>query len=185
MNKTTKGALAATTAGVLLLGGAGSLAFWSDSITIGGSTISSGHISLDDTTSGLCAEADWIVDDAEAPVSAVFDPSDGALVPGDSITKTCTFDINAVGDHLRATLEATGGEEEAPAAGTDLASFVETTAEFTVDGATALEITDDNDGDELEAKITLTFPEGTEDNDSQDASLDLSAYTVSLTQVHD
>ena len=53
MKKSTKGALAATTAGVLLLGGAGSLAFWSDSI--GGSTISSGHISLDDTTAGDCA----------------------------------------------------------------------------------------------------------------------------------
>ena len=184
MKKTTKGALAATTAGVLLLGGAGSLAFWSDSLTIGGSTISSGHISLDDTTDGLCAEADWILNDAEAPVDAVFDPSADALVPGDSITKTCTFDINAVGDHLRATLAATGGEDAAPAAGTDLAPFVEATAAFTVDDLTTLEITDDNDGDEVEAKITLTFPYGTDDNDSQDASLDLSAYTVSLTQVH-
>ena len=46
-------------------------------------------------------------------------------------------------------------------------------------------ITEDNDGDELEATITLSFPYGvTSDNLSQDDSLDLSDYTVALTQVH-
>ena len=185
MNKTTKGALAATTAGVLLLGGAGSLAFWSDSLTIGGSTISSGHISLDDTTVGDCADADWLLDGDEATADAVFDPATSRLVPGDSITKTCTFDINAVGDHLRATLAATGGAEQAPVAGGDLRPAVNTTAEFTVDDLTVSTITEDNNTDELEAKITLEFPYGVEANASQDDSLDLSAYTVSLTQVHD
>ena len=185
MNKSTKGALAATTAGVLLLGGAGSLAFWSDSITIGGSTISSGHISLDDTTVGDCAGADWILDNGETTAGAVFDPATSTLVPGDSITKTCTFDVTARGDHLRATLAATGGAESAPATGNDLSPKVTTTAAFTVAGASATTITEGNNGDELEAKITLSFPYGaTSDNPSQDGSLDLSAYTVALTQVH-
>ena len=185
MKKSTKGALAATTAGVLLLGGAGSLAFWSGSITIGGSTISSGHISLDDTTAGDCAGADWILDNGEATAGAVFDPATSTLVPGDSITKTCTFDVTAAGDHLRATLAATGGEDSAPAAGGDLAPDVDTTAVFTVGGVPATSITGDNDGDELEAKITLSFPYGAAtDNPSQDDSLDLSAYTVALTQGH-
>jgi len=185
MNKSTKGALAATTAGVLLLGGAGSLAFWSDSVTIGGSTISSGHISLDDTTAGDCAGADWVLDDGEATAGAVFDPASSTLVPGDSITKTCTFDVTAVGDHLRATLAATGGGLTLLAAGDDLSPDVTTTAVFTVGGATATTITEDNDGDELEATITLSFPYGvTSDNLSQDDSLDLSDFTVALTQVH-
>ena len=185
MNKSTKGALAATTAGVLLLGGAGSLAFWSDSLTIGGSTISSGHISLDDTTAGDCANAAWILDSGEAVAGAVFDPATSTLVPGDSISKTCTFDVTASGDHLRATLGATGGEEAAPATGEDLSPDVTTTAVFTVAGATATSITEGNDGDELEAKITLSFPYGVvSDNLSQDDSLDLSDYTVALTQVH-
>ena len=185
MKKSTKGALAATTAGVLLLGGAGSLAFWSDSITIGGSTISSGHISLDDTTAGDCAGADWVLDNGEATAGAVFDPATSTLVPGDSITKTCTFDVTARGDHLGANLAATGGAESAPATGGDLAPDVDTTAVFTVDGATATSITEGNNGDELEATITLSFPYGlTTDNQSQDDSLDLSAYTVALTQVH-
>ena len=52
-------------------------------------------------------------------------------------------------------------------------------------GASATTITEGNNGDELEAKITLSFPYGiTTDNQSQDDSLDLSAYTVALTQVH-
>ncbi len=39
MNKTTKGALAASAAAVLLLGGAGSLAYWSDAETIQGGDV--------------------------------------------------------------------------------------------------------------------------------------------------
>ncbi len=58
----------------------------------------------------------------------MFDPATSTLVPGDSITKTCTFDVTAVGDHLRATLAATGGAESAPAAGGDLGLDVDTTA---------------------------------------------------------
>ena len=185
MDKSTKGALAATTAAVLLLGGAGSLAFWSDSLTIGGSTISSGHLSLDDTTAGDCAGADWILDNGETTAGAVFDPATSTLVPGDKITKTCTFDVTASGDHLRATFAPTGGTEAAPATGSDLGPSVTTTAAFTVAGSPATSITEGNDGDELEAKITLSFPYGaTKDNLSQDGSLDLSDYTVALTQVH-
>ena len=52
-----------------------------------------------------------MLDDGEATAGAVFDPASSTLVPGDSITKTCTFDVTAAGDHLRATLAATGGEE--------------------------------------------------------------------------
>ncbi|MET1060116.1 MAG: alternate-type signal peptide domain-containing protein [Nocardioides sp.] len=185
MNKSTKGALAATTAGVLLLGGAGSLAFWSDSVTIGGSTISSGHIKLEDTTTGGCATAKWRLDGGEVASGAIFDPASSTLVPGDRITKTCTFNINAVGDHLRATLTATGGQEVAPATGDDLGPDVTTTAAFTVNNATATSITEGNNGQVLEATIALQFPYGiASDNLSQDDTLDLSAYTVALTQVH-
>ena len=46
MNKSTKGALAASSAAVLLLGGAGSLAFWSDSQDVGSANITSGELDL-------------------------------------------------------------------------------------------------------------------------------------------
>ena len=41
MNRTTKGAIAAGAAAVLLLGGAGSLAYWSDCQDAAGGTINS------------------------------------------------------------------------------------------------------------------------------------------------
>ncbi|MBD8870918.1 alternate-type signal peptide domain-containing protein [Nocardioides donggukensis] len=180
MRNSTKGAVAAATAGVLLLGGAGSLAYWSDAVTIGGSTISSGQMSLDDTTGDAdsCAAADWILDGDEATADAVFGTG-STLVPGDVITKECTFDVNAVGDHLRATLATTGGASTG-----DLAAKVTTAASFTIGDATITEITEGNDGEELKATITVTFPYGAEDNTSQDLALELSDYTVSLTQVH-
>jgi alternate signal-mediated exported protein len=176
MKKSTKGAVAAAAAGVLLLGGAGSLAFWSDAVTVGGDTISSGHLSLDDTTGTTddCADADWLLDGG-----SVFDTASGLLVPGDTLTKICTFDVSALGEHLSANLAATGGTSTG-----GLASQVSTAAAFTVAGATASSIDESNDGDEVSAKITLTFNGVTATNVSQDESLVLSAYTVTATQAH-
>lgn len=181
MKKSTKGAVAAAAAGVLLLGGAGSLAFWSDSLTVGGDTISSGHLSLDDTTgvSDICADAPWILDAAET--GSAFDPTTDKLVPGDVLTKDCTFEVNAVGNHLKANLDVTGGEVDALSTLTPVTSV----ASFTVAGATSTSITEANDGEEVKATVELTFPLGLAiDNTSQDKSLDLSSYTVTATQDH-
>jgi len=174
MKKSTKGAVAAAAAGVLLLGGAGSLAFWSDSLTVGGGTISSGHLALDDTTgaTGTCSDADWLLDGG-----TVFDTTDGRLVPGDTLTKNCTFDVNATGEHLTADLAATGGTA------TGLAQ-VSTDVDFTVAGSPASSIDVTNDGDEVSATITLTFTGSTATNVSQDDSVVLTDYTVTATQVH-
>lgn len=189
MKKSTKGAVAAAAAGVLLIGGVGSLAFWSDSITIGSDTINSGHLSLDDTNLGVdpdpavttddgCAKVKWTLDSDEP--DSEFDPLTDEIVPGDVLTKVCTFDVSAVGNHLKADLSATGGA----VSGADLAPPVTSNAVFTVAGGALTSITEDNDEDELKATITLTFPYGVENNDSQDKSLNLTAYTVTATQVH-
>ena len=181
MKKSTKGAVAAAAAGVLLLGGAGSLAFWSDSLTVGGDTISSGHLSLDDTTgaSDICADSVWTLDAAET--GSAFDPTTDELVPGDVLTKECTFDVSAVGNHLGANLDVAGGEIDPASTLTP----VTVDASFTVGGATATSITESNDGDEVKATLELTFPSGLAiDNSSQDKSLDLSSYTVTATQAH-
>jgi alternate signal-mediated exported protein len=187
MKNTTKGALAATAATALLLGGAGSLAYWSDSVTIGGGTITAGHISLDDTTGAGddCSTASWTLDNGEVVAGAVFTPGpasdagESRLVPGDVITKVCTFNVNALGEHLRATLGTTGGASTG-----DLTAEVTTSAVFTIGGATVTTITEANNNAELKATITLTFNGPAATNASQDDELDLSDYTVSLTQVH-
>lgn len=93
MNKTTKGALAAAAAGVLLLGGAGTLAYWTDTATVIGSDINSGHFKLD---SSDCASATWKLDgETEA-----FDPEADLLIPGDTLTKTCDVTVDLAGAHL-------------------------------------------------------------------------------------
>lgn len=54
MHNNIKAALAATAATVLLLGGAGTLASWNDSETIGGGAIKSGELSLTQEVGQTC-----------------------------------------------------------------------------------------------------------------------------------
>ncbi|MBC7630670.1 alternate-type signal peptide domain-containing protein [Aeromicrobium sp.] len=173
MKKSTKGALAAAAAGTLLLGGAGSLAFWNATATVGGTTVNSGSLTL---SAGSCSQ--FVLDNGEVVAGANLIAS---IVPGDTITKTCTSKIGATGDHLRATLgtNATGG------AGGDLTSHVTVNSSFKVAGASVTEITEGNNGDSLTATIKITFPYGTSvDNSSQGLSLALANYVVTATQVH-
>ena len=179
MNKASKGALAALAAGVLLLGGAGSLAFWTDTAEVAGGAINSGELSLTDTTPGTCADADWVLDDDEIPAGVSFDPATDTLVPGDELTKTCTFTVNADGTHLRADLAAGGGTASGA-----LAPALSVTGAFTVGSATVTSITEADDGEELTAAITLTFDPAA-DNTTQVQTAMLSDYTVTLTQDHD
>jgi len=172
MKKSTKGALAAAAAGTLLLGGAGSLAFWNATATVGSSTVNAGSLTLTDDD---CS--DWILDNGEQVGNVALVDS---IVPGDQLTKTCTYKITATGDHLRATLGASGGTP-----GGALAGVVTVTPSFEVGGSSITEITEDNDGDTLTAKIVLDFPYGTGvDNDTQLDQLTLSDYVVTATQVH-
>lgn len=174
MKKSTKGALAAAAAGTLLLGGAGSLAFWNATATVDGSTVNAGSLNL---VEGEDNCSNWVLDSGEDVEGADLT---GTIVPGDQLTKTCTYTIDATGDHLRATLGATGGDESG-----DLADDVTVTPTFVVDGNTVTEITEANHGDTLTATIVLDFPYGVEDNDSQGESVNLSDYVVTATQVHD
>ena len=52
MKKSTKGALAAGGAAVLLLGGAGSLAYWTASGSVPGGSLTSGSMTLSSVTCG-------------------------------------------------------------------------------------------------------------------------------------
>jgi alternate signal-mediated exported protein len=186
MKKSTKGAIAAVAGATVLLGGVGSLAYWNATATVGGATINSGTMTLTDTTSGTCAATPFTLNANTAAAagasqpSAPFTPSSGTIVPGDTLTKVCTYTINAIGTHLAATIAVTGGG----ASGT-LASSVTAAGTYTVNGAAATTITNANNGQTLQATITLTFPYGTAvDNTSQTKTLSLADYAVTLTQVH-
>ncbi len=184
MNRSTKGAIAAAAAAVLLLGGAGSLAYWTADGEVGGDTITSGSFSL--TQVGVCADADWKLDAGEDVAGATFDPSTDTIVPGDVLTKECDFTLEAVGEHLRATPTVTTAAAITgtinPAAAGDV-TVAGTFSDAAGDPITV--VTEANDTDVLTAKITMTFPLGTTvDNASQSKTAILSNYKVTLEQDH-
>lgn len=180
MNKTTKGSLAAGAAAVLLLGGAGSLAYWTDSATVNAGSVNSGFLTLDD---GVC-DAGWVY----APGSASEGDPVVNFVPGDVVTKDCTFVIGAEGDNLAATpvIPASVTITPSPAA----PSFdADVDATYTLGGVAytgATPITEANDTDALVATLLVTIPYGNDTtintNDTQNITAALADLTVTLTQ---
>ena len=179
MKKLTKGVLAVSAGAALILGGAGTLAAWTDSKTISGGSITSGHLQLaTDATNTGCTV--WKLDSGEsAPVTY----SDGdPLVPGDVLTKTCAFTVRATGNHLRATV------------GISAVNFSGTNGNFggklqtavsgvKINGTPVTEITEQDNGTTMSASVTVTF-DSTAGNTSEDLSTILDSLTLTATQVH-
>jgi len=178
MKKTTKGALAAGSAAVLLMGGAGTLAYWTDSVTAPGASISSGHLKLVDPDCG----SGWVLDGG-----ASFDTQ--LLVPGDSLTQTCTYTLDVAGEHLRevdfavtAPADVTGAQALIDEIGVTTAVELNGVAQ---PSATNVAV---SDGDTVSVQMTITWPYGVEDNDSNvlgGLSATLAGLTVKVTQNHD
>ncbi|WP_193605265.1 alternate-type signal peptide domain-containing protein [Nocardioides dongkuii] len=170
MNKTAKGALAASTAAVLLMGGAGSLAYWTDSVAGGAGTVNAGQLTIDGEA------GTWTHNGAD-----VANPQAVTAVPGDEFVYTGSYTIGATGDDLQATLAVTKG-----AASGGLADAVTVTPSFVLAGTelTADQvISDADDGETLAVAIDVDFAWGAEgDNASQGQTLNLTNYTVTLTQ---
>lgn len=180
MKNSTKGALALAAAGALLLGGAGSLAYWNDSKTVTGGAISSGTLSLTQESGQVCSS--WTLDAAGGPTG--YTPGVTLVVPGDVITKTCDYTVNATGAHLAAdlTMDATS-----ITGSNALASALTAGATYTLDGnavATGEDITSSNDGDVLNAEITVTFNSATSGLTAQGMTAGLNNIVVSLVQTH-
>lgn len=178
MNKTTKGALAASAAAVLLLGGAGSLAYWTDAETITGGDVTAGMLSLD--TPSCDDNWKYAAGKAGAGNNVV------RFVPGDVITKSCTFLVRGAGDNLKATL--TTPSTYSIGAG-DVTANVDAT--YSIAGAAVpATITSANNGDTVTATITVAFPYGTDEsgtpkvnaNNTQGDTAVLDDIAVTLTQ---
>jgi len=182
MKKFSKGALAASAAGALLLGGAGSLAFWTASDTVNGGSFSAG--SLDLTANGC--DADWVY----APGKAGAGDTVNAIVPGDVVTKKCTFTVTGTGDHLSAQVTSPA-TVDVSGPGTDTFTATDATT-YAIDGTNARTLVDGDDitsadnGATLTATFVVTIPFGdttsVNDNDMQLSTATLDALTVSLTQ---
>jgi alternate signal-mediated exported protein len=174
MNKLTKSAIAGAAGIALLLGGAGSLAYWNSAATVGGTTITAGTLT--------------ITSDPGATTTYTSSGDSVALiVPGDSVTVTQPVTISATGDHLKAKLEidelgllgslkdlVTRPLAVTAYAGSSLVGF--SLADMT--GAEAATITS--------VKVDVVFPSTVGDtlgSDGQGGALELGNLKVKLTQI--
>ena len=174
MNRTMKGALSAGVGAVLMLGGAGSLAYWTDTEAITGTPINSGELKLGTPDCGT----GWKLDGNVAFTSQL-------IVPGDVLTKTCTIDLIATGVHVGADL---GISTAAFSASNNLTSQLVPAAAFTVGGTATNHITELNDTgatNEIVATITVTFDGPAATNLSQALTATLNTVSVTATQNHD
>jgi alternate signal-mediated exported protein len=166
MDKSTKGALAAAAAGLLLVGAAGSLAYWNATGSVNGGSIDSGKLALINP-----GPQTWTLNGNPASGSVV-------IVPGDELVFSGSFEIDAAGDNLQADVGVTGGG----GSGT-LASYVTTDVEAAISGTPVTQVTAANDGDTIDVQASIDFPFGSSaDNASQSKTLDLSDIAITLTQ---
>ena len=173
MNKTLKGALAASAAGVLLVGGAGTLAYWTDTGTVDGTDIESGHLAL---TTDTCLG--WKLDGSVLVITDAI-----RIVPGDVLTQVCTYVVDAEGDHIAAAFDVTTP---------NLSSVNVLTDELDVSAAYKIGVLPVAtfpaavaNGDVITATITVTFDGPTATNGSQDLIATLDDITITATQSPD
>lgn len=185
MKKSTKGALAAAAAGTLLLGGAGSLAYWTDSSTVSGTSINSGYLDLGTPVCTGGTLHDWQIDGG-----AAYDPATMRLVPGDTLTKKCTITVNKAGTHFtNADFTVSGGATD----GSDAELFDPTTGELVLTaaysrGATSLGSGPGttagvavSNGDTVTVDLKIAWPYGVEDNSSNSPTAGLNAALSDIT----
>lgn len=182
MNKLTKAAIAGAAGIALLLGGAGSLAYWNSSASLTGATITAGELTITANNDGA-----W--SDADGPITI----ADFRAVPGDVLTYTATFDVTAVGDNLTATVALTGdsivGVVEVPAApeNAQLASLLTKSTVVKVGGVETNVVNASAGTQTVAVSVEITWPIGTDltgDNEAMNGVVDLSGMTITLTQDH-
>ncbi|MCW2750343.1 MAG: alternate-type signal peptide protein [Aeromicrobium sp.] len=177
MNKSLKGAAAAGAAAVLLLGGAGSLAYWNATQDAGSADILSGNITLSapdcSTASG---SHDWQLDNGD-----VYSPGTTKIVPGDSISKICDMTLVLTGEHIGAdlTFDTAGLTPD----GTTLAAELDPSVDFTVDGGAYAPITDPGTH-VIRATVTVDFNGTSATDGSMDGDVNLDAINVLADQTH-
>ncbi|MCW2797319.1 alternate-type signal peptide domain-containing protein [Nocardioides sp.] len=170
MQKSIKGALAAGVGGVLLLGGAGTLAYWTDTGTVSGSDITAGHLRL---VSPSCAG--WKMDGGAAFTTQL-------VVPGDVLTQVCTYEVDAAGEHITASFDVSTPTWDATNA---LTSQLALSATYKIGAATPSSFPAAVvDGDIITATVTATFTGGTATNASEDLAATLEDITITATQGH-
>ncbi|WP_369373560.1 alternate-type signal peptide domain-containing protein [Promicromonospora sp. Populi] len=173
MERLTKAALATGGAAVLLLGGAGTLAFWTDEGLATGTDLTAGTLTMTDGTCG-----DWTLDGGDAITEGI--------VPGDTVTADCALTLGGTGDHLALgdiTVSAPTWAEVNALTGVlevDVESATLDAVELTLPLTEPVAVEAASD---LVVTIAATFPEDS-GNDTQALTASLEDVTVQVTQAH-
>jgi len=184
MNKIAKGAIAGGLGVALLLGGAGTLAYWTGSASVGtASTITAGNLAVTSTGTGTWTKTN------NGTTTTINDIASFKIVPGDKLTYSRSVTITAVGDNLKATASlgtaaitaATTGDATANAA---LATALGASAVVQIDGAATATITPASASSHT-VTATIDWPFGTDGtgNTAKTGAVDLSGFNVTVTQV--
>lgn len=175
MNRNAKGALAAGAAVVVLLGGAGSYALWSDSASNTPGNVTSGELKL--TASGTAAWKDVSADGIVG--GTTVNPITDLLVPKDTWEYTSTYTAVATGKNMNAQVTVNPGTGGTPPTGVTI------TPAASVDGTaptgSVVTITPGTPHTVV-VKVTVAFADVT-GTTSQNAAVNVSNMSVSLNQV--
>ncbi|MGE3191926.1 MAG: alternate-type signal peptide domain-containing protein [Microbacteriaceae bacterium] len=206
MNKLVKGAIAGAAGIVLLMGGAGSLAYWNDTAQAGpasgSNSITAGTLTITAQNAGTWTKGMYNNAGTQtvAP-AAVANLSNVRIVPGNRLVYTQVFNVVGTGDDLFFTIGSTNGAvtaASASAADTALAAAINgsgTTAFSvgSVTGGTVVAATtpgvykvSSNAGTAATITVTWTinFPFGAAvDNTTKTGAVNLSQGSITLTQV--
>jgi alternate signal-mediated exported protein len=176
MNKMIKGSVAGATGIVLLMGGFGTYALWSDSKQLNGSSVSSGELYIQ---RGTVAWADQ---------AGAWNPAGDLVVPGDTITRTQTFTVKGTGKNLTGTIDFAQGALDT----SEFGDWLDVTVAITEspDNVTITPGTEANDfvfsapfGEAtLTAVVTYDFDENTPAMDAQAATATLGNSTITIAQ---
>lgn len=185
MNKFVKSGIATAAGVALLMGGAGTLAYWNDTAAISGGTVTAGKLNIvPETVTGTWSNQNGAI----ANISAY------RIVPGDVLTYTGTMGVEVIGDTLQAQLSIAGGTLTGTnAAGNDLASWIATNGSVSIAasgtgvGAPSAGVYPiANTATSIDVVVTINFfksPTAGAENNTMEGTVNLSDVTVTLSQV--
>jgi len=198
MNKLVKGAVATAVGAALLMGGAGTFAYWNDSVGVNGGTIVAGNLAVTDATP---TDGVWTVQkDGTGTAATVANIAAFVASPGDKFTYTKNVKITATGNNLVATLALTPGSiaavTPATAANTALANYLTSTSTIAATGtgisagtvAGTYNVTAGAAGvsaRDVTVTVVINFPKSTTagfENNTKLGSVNLSGLAVTLNQ---
>ncbi len=181
MNKLTRGAIAAGAGLVLLLGGAGTFALWSDTATLSGSTITAGELKF-----GTVGSPQW-TNVTNGGNTAIADISTFRIVPGNTVKLTQTVQITATGNDLVAQLTYDPGSitiaPELQSRITITLGATSNNANVTSLGGNLFKVTPAAGVSTVTVTVTVAFDPATPNLEGQAKTVQLSGLKLTLTQV--